>query len=459
MGVWVRGGVTSVTLRRGPGIRPPMRPSLTPLVLAVALAATAVAPLAARAEQVVEHDDQGRVTAKYSTDDEGRRHGNYAEFHANGAIKVKAIYRRGRLHGKYVSYHESGRPHVTAEYVNGEPEGKYVEKDDRGRVVIETSYVDGVVEGTYEEYADGVLISKQVWENREPVDVDGVRPYPKSRDAIRDAIEAIYNSKDPLEDEAGDPEAFGRGECLRHLKIYRYVCDLPYDDMVLVDELNSYADAASALCERIGRLDHTPANPGMPEDQYKYGYKGTSSSNLYMGAEDIVPQVRGYMDDSDASNIDAVGHRRWCLNPPLLKVGFGRKGRFGAMMCQDRSRKSVPDYDVVAFPPRGWMPAYWFAPHFAWSVSLNRRHFDAPEEGKVKVTVIPIGEDHVRRLAPLPLNHLKVNTSGAGDPYCIIFRPEGIDTEAGNRFWVEISGLSKKGKPFTLKYVTGFFEL
>lgn len=423
------------------------------------LTASLTAPRTARAEQVVEQDDQGRVVAKYSTDEEGRRHGAYAEFHENGAIKLKATYRRGRLQGKYVSYHASGRPHVTAEYRDGEPEGKYVEKDDRGRTVIETTYVGGVVEGSYEEYADGELLSKQTWANGEPVDVDGVRPYPKGRDAIRDAIEEIYNSKDPLEERVGDAEAWGRGECLRHLKIYRYLCDLPYADMVLDEELNSYADAGAALCERIGRLDHTPANPGMPEEQYKYGYTGTSRSNLYMGQEEIVPQVRGYMDDSDPSNIDAVGHRRWCLNPPLLRVGFGRSGKFGAMMCQDRSRRTVPDYDIVAFPPRGWMPAYWFAPHFAWSVSLNRRHFDTPDPGKVKVTVTPIGPDHVRRAQPLALNHLKVNTSGAGDPYCIIFRPEGIDTEAGNQFWVEISGLSQKGRPYTLRYVTGFFEL
>ena len=436
-----------------------MRKLLTPLLLLAGLVASFLAPPAAFAEQVIEHDDAGRVAAKYSTDDEGRRHGNYAEFHENGAIKVKAIYKRARLHGKYVSYHASGKPHVTAEYKNGEREGKYVEKDDRGRVVIETTYIDGCVEGTYEEYADGVLISKQRWENREPVDVDGVRPYPKSRDAIRSAIEAVFDSKDPLEAKEGDPEAFGRGECLRHLKIYRYLCDLPYEDLVLDQGLNDYADAGAALCERIGRLDHTPANPGMPEDEYKFGYHGTSSSNLYMGQEDIVPQVRGYMDDSDASNIDAVGHRRWCLNPPMLKTGFGRSGRFSAMMAHDHSRNGKSDISLVAFPPQGWMPAYWFGSHFAWSVSLNRQEVDEPDSRKVKVTVTPIGADHVRRAQPLKLNHLKVNTSGAGLPYCIIFRPEGIETEPGNHFWVEISGLEKRGKPVTIKYVTGFFEL
>ena len=48
---------------------------------------------------------------------------------------------------------------------------------------------------------------------------------------------------------------------------------------------------------------------------------------------------------------------------------------------------------------------------------------------------------------------------GAGIPYIIIFRPAEIDTEPGARYWVEISGLEKKGEPYTLRYVTSFFEL
>ena len=83
------------------------------------------------------------------------------------------------------------------------------------------------------------------------------------------------------------------------------------------------------------------------------GYEGTSRGNLYMGSEDIVAQVRAYMDDSDASNIDAVGHRRWCLNPRMVKTGFGQTGKFGAMYAHDNSRRKIPEYDFVGYPAPG----------------------------------------------------------------------------------------------------------
>ncbi len=447
-------------------MRPRHSSPLRSLALGLALgcaglsASLTVATPAAHAEQVIETADDGTVSAKYNVDSEGRMHGTYAEFHADGSIKLKANYRRGRLHGNYVTYHASGRPHIVAAYKNGDRQGKYLEKDERGRVVIETTYNEnGRLDGAYIENSDGEPLTRQQWEDGEPVLVDGVIPYPRTRDQIRDEIEEIYNHKDPLEGKEGDTYAQGRGEALRHLMIFRYLAGLVWRDMVLVDRLNAVSDAGAGLCERIGRLDHTPANPGMPEDEYKFAYEGTSRGNLFMGSDNIVTQVRAYMDDSDASNIDKVGHRRWCLNPRMLKVGFGQKGKFGAMYAHDNSRTKVPDFEYAAFPAQGYYPAYWFGSHYAWSVSLNRRHFSKPDPSQVKVTVTPIGADHVKRGEPLELNHLKVRDSGSGIPYIIIFRPAGIDTSADNRFWVEISGLEKGSKPFTLRYVTSFFEL
>ena len=430
--------------------------------LAALLSLTVLLPLAgvpARAEQVTELDAAGKLKAKYSLDESGLRHGGYAEFHTDGSIKVKATYRRGKLHGRYVSYHPGGRPHVAADYDEGGRDGKYVEKDEKGRVVVEATYVKGRLHGAYEEFREGEPVTRQRWADGVPLDVDGVKPYPKSREEIRATIEEIFNSTDPLESAAGDPEAWGRGECLRQLKIYRYLCDVPWRELQLDAEMNRLADAGAALCERIGRLDHTPENPGLPEDEYKTGYRGTSNSNLYQGQEDIVPQVRGYMDDSDARNIDRVGHRRWCLNPPLQKTGFGRSGRFGAMWSMDRSNAKAPDYELVAFPPPGWMPDYYFAEHYAWSVSLHRQKFKKPDPAAVKVTVTPLGDDHVRRDPPLPLNHLKVDTDGPGIPYCVIFRPTCVRVEPGARYWVEITGLETRDGPAAVRYVVAFFEL
>src|SRR5439155_10427113 len=143
----------------------------------------------------------------------------------------------------------------------------------------------------------------------------------------------------------------------------------------LDDELNDCAQAGAQLCKRIGRLDHTPANPGMREEEYKKGYRGTSRSNLSMGVRNLVNCVDGWMDDSDKGNIAALGHRRWCLNPPIRKVGLGRVQHFGALYVFDASRKEVHEYDFVAWPARGPMPGQFFRPHHAWCLSLNPRKY------------------------------------------------------------------------------------
>src|SRR5262249_22794081 len=122
---------------------------------------------------------------------------------------------------------------------------------------------------------------------------------------------------------------------LARLKAYRYLCRIPYEDFALDEEFNKYAQAASKICNELGRLEHKPTNPGGPEDEFKMAFKGTSSSSLAFGDPTIAAAVDGWMDDSDKDNIDRLGHRRWCLNPKMQKVGFGRTGKFSAMYCFD----------------------------------------------------------------------------------------------------------------------------
>src|SRR5438045_1192356 len=88
---------------------------------------------------------------------------------------------------------------------------------------------------------------------------------------------------------------------------------------------NATVETAGA---RLGRLDHDPRNPGLPEDQYQLARKAAGSSNLgWFGkgqSDSLALSVDMFMDDSDETNIDRVGHRRWCLNPAMKKVGFGQ---------------------------------------------------------------------------------------------------------------------------------------
>src|SRR5262249_53377270 len=145
-------------------------------------------------------------------------------------------------------------------------------------------------------------------------------------------------------------------------------------------------EAAAALCQRIGRLDHNPPNPGMKEDEYKLALKGVHSCNLHQGQANLVEAIDGFMDDSDPANIVHVGHRRWCLHPLLTKTGLGRRGGYCALWAHDASRNPAPAYDFLAFPARGPMPVTFFRQNWAWHISLNPARYRAPDRAvKVKV--------------------------------------------------------------------------
>ena len=233
-----------------------------------------------------------------------------------------------------------------------------------------------------------------------------------------------------------------REEALRRLKAYRYLAGVPYDDLRLDDEDNTACVAGARLCAKLGRLEHKPANPGLPEDEFQLAYKGTSRSNLGMGVRSLAKAVDMWMDDSDRANIDRVGHRRWCLNPTMTKTGFGRFNEFTAMYVFDRSRKDGPDFEFVCWPPRGLAPVEYFKRTSAWSVTLNPRKYNPPGED-VTAKIYAADKKGNKTGDPLKLNHRGVDTSGIGIPNCIIFRPERIAVESGRRYVVEIEGLTQ----------------
>ena len=94
------------------------------------------------------------------------------------------------------------------------------------------------------------------------------------------------------------------------------------------------------------------------------------------------------MDDSDPTNIDRVGHRCWCLSPPMAATGFGHVKGFTAMWAFDKSRKPEPDIAFISVPPAGYMPAPWMGTHWAWSVGLSSKHFEAPQDAAIAIDVV-----------------------------------------------------------------------
>src|SRR5262249_21461524 len=145
-------------------------------------------------------------------------------------------------------------------------------------------------------------------------------------------------------------------------------------------------EAGTALLAKIGRLDHTPKNPGLPEDDFKLAYKGTSRSNLAQGFRSLSKAVDLWMDDSDAGDVKYAVHRRRCLNPAMQKTGCARTDEFSALYVCDQERKKVPEYDFVAWPARGPMPVEYFKAGQAWTVSFDPRSYNPPGD-KVTATV------------------------------------------------------------------------
>ncbi len=382
-------------------------------------------------EKKVEKYPDGTKQRVYTVNADGKKVGAYREFYPNGKLKIQAIYRLDKLTGPYKRLDAKGKPEIQA------------------------SYRDGELDGVRQEYVDSRLVKEEVWLN-------GVLLAPRSTTILVADLKAIQAAK--IRTVGKPPKVFNatveqalrdpglqlkREAALRTLMAYRYLCGLPYRNMTLDWTYTAHDEAGVVLLTQINKMTHTPDNPGLPEDEYRFARDGTGASNLFSDS-DMVASVRAYMDDSDAGNIKVVGHRRWCLNPPMAKTGFGGCGKFSAMYSFDGSGNPVPDYNYVAYPPRGFVPVSMFHENYAWSVSLNPSKFQKPSESQVKVGVFPVQfkqREHIleRAKTPLPLNFFHVAEDGPGIPYCVIFRPGNFKVVAGATYAVYISGLVDSG--------------
>lgn len=423
------------------------------LVLWLLLVATGGA---AGLDEVVETYPDGSLHRRYSVDGEGQRHGAFVEYHPNGKLAIRARYRRGAPNGTFERYHENGRRALRASYRDGVLEGKYEERWPDGSPHVEGRYRRGLRHGEFEIQRARELQSVQEWEDGRLLEINGIEPYPRERATLLetlDAIEAVPETETDGEAAGGDPLDPERRAALRRLQAYRYLCAVPHEGMELDERFNAHASAAAALLKRIGRLDHNPPNPGLPRKEYEFALKGTQSSNLSLGPE-LPGSIDSYMDDSDPSNIDRVGHRRWCLNPPMAKTGFGRSGRYSAMWSFDASRAVVPDYDATLYPPRGYVPVSYFGRRHAWSARLNPSHFGRPRIAELEIAVHRLDDWYAPSGEPFELDYRGVSGS------TVIFRPADLELEPGARYWVEIRGLEPKGKrgDDRLAYLVEFVE-
>jgi hypothetical protein len=425
-----------------------------------ALAIVAVPILLASfgADEIVETWPDGTTRRVFSRDAEGRYDGPYLEYWKNGELKIRTRYSAGDLNGRYETWWENGKRRIDARHADGLLDGRYNEFDESGERRITGEYDDGLKDGGFEIRRDGKVASLQEWSDgllTKLGDLD--RPVPRTRAQIAAELHAIANL--PIEPElesefegAIAPElAAERVAALRRLMEYRALSGLVYADMQLDAKFNWHCSLAAKLLEKLGRLDHTPKNPGLPEAEYRAAYIGTSSSNLHSAAE-LVRSVDDYMDDSDPSNIDRVGHRRWCLNPPMKKTGFGRREeRWSAMWSFDESR-GKSDWTVVAYPAPGYYPASHIVDHAAWSVRLRDLPFQEGRTDGLVVEVFALDEDYVRG-APMRLDHVSVFGGQ------VIFRAQDMICMPGRAYEVRIGKEGKRTPEILLHYLVEFVDL
>jgi hypothetical protein len=210
------------------------------------------------------------------------------------------------------------------------------------------------------------------------------------------------------------------GTAVNRLNAYRYLCGVSYD--VKADaRMNEQATEAGKACDAHGSLSHDLGH-------------FTNICNL-AGGPDIVGSVEGYINDHGANNREARGHRRWCLNPPMGKAGFGGGTKFAAMACMDSSGKDK-GRDSWGYPGKGFFPLEYLHGD-GWSLYLRQQ---APARDAVEVEVF--------RLSSRPLKPFTWADKQPGEPLEVVwvstalnainFEPKGANREGV--YWVRIRG-------------------
>lgn len=450
------------------------------------------------AQEIVEKKhDNGTVAERYEVDENGQRDGESRRFRPDGSLEQLAHYESGRLDGLRIDYDAGGVPVAEARFRRGKRNGKS-KRFAEGRLISEAQYKNDLLDGKSARYdADGItvfegryrkgqlhgkvekfdpaterrhearyrnglrhgkaevsvgknVVSAQEWDDGRLVRLDRIEPFPIARDTL---VETLRVANDPGALPEEEKEA-SRVIALTRLKVYRALCGLDWREMELVPEWNDLCDAASEVCEALGRLSHTPERPpGFDADRYQKGYRGAKSSNLASGG--VRGSVDSYMDDSDPSNIDRVGHRRWCLNPPMRKTGFGVSGRYSAMWAFDKSGSTPKGLEAVLYPPAGYVPSDLFGPRHAWSIICLRG--SVPRKSQVVVTIQPLDEDYAPEGEPLTIETLHRAEGGFGRGDCLVFRPEGrLRCVDGARYRVRVS--FDGGRTNEFDYVVEFIE-
>ncbi len=358
--------------------------------------------------------------------------------HPDGSLHYKIkLDREGRRDGPYVCYYPSGKSSTkgpkseSGTYRNGERNGVITTLAVNGEVVSESQWVMG--------RCMVPITERFIAYSLERIDA-----------AAKAAVAAL-----PADDSRPRPDASVLAAVLARTNHYRLLCGLDYD-VVLDANFIHEAQCAAEVCAAMGKLDHHPAqNPGLAEETWQAGKKGCGKSNLAMGGTSA-KAIDMWMDDSDDSNRDRVGHRRWLLWPELDRMGYGESGRFSAGHVIDGKGKSEHVVPAVMFPPQGLMPVAMFGSRYCWHLSPDPALYTIAKDAKLSIH--PYNPKTGEKGPALEIQFANVEMGSFGERPAVIAQPKQLTLKAGAMYRVEVTGVDKK-KPDApdLGWVTIFY--
>lgn len=218
------------------------------------------------------------------------------------------------------------------------------------------------------------------------------------------------------------------------LNSVRYIAGVPAN-VTIDDGYTQKAQGSTLVNAKNKVMTHYPTQPSdMPDDIYEICKTGGSSCNIAWGYGTLYGVIiYGWMSDSNSSNIDRLGHRRWCLNPTMAKTGFGKTDSYTAMYAFDRSNNT--DIDSVVWPAQN-TPIQYFSYADPWNFSSKYRI----ESAKVTLTNKKTGK--VYNFSDSQSDgYFNIDNANYGMPGCIVFRPNDYtDVDAGTVYTVDIKG-------------------
>ena len=248
----------------------------------------------------------------------------------------------------------------------------------------------------------------------------------------------------------------------------RFLAGLP-DDVVL-DSANNDKAQHGAVLLAVGQFAHSQSQPaGMATDFYTIANGATSSSNIGWGYRSLWDFNVSCMGDEDTGNIDRIGHRRWILNPPLLKTGMGLANTSTDTYVFDWSRTSAVAYDAIKWPSAGFFPAEMFSADVPWSITLNPSLYSwTTGTAGHTVTLRRVRDGKTWTFTSADTNksaeYFNFETSGYGVADCFIFRPDPKSVgsyQVGDSFDVTLTGgITRKAdnSAATISYRTTFMS-